>query len=710
MKRSIRNFAIAATAMLLMGCYGDDIDSINSRLDTLEGTTLPTVNQQIETINATISDLKTVDATLEASIQALKDKDSNLETSIAELKAKDASLGESITNLQQYVDNELKNTKDWASSTLVTLEQYYALQAELSALKLTDSKGDSTLAATIADIEKSIAACEESMKQWVNTTLASGYYDIAAIDAKLKTLQDNINSGDAALWNSMQQGDKALQDSIKNGDAALQTQIDALKTNLTTAKSDLTAAYTSAITEAINDYDGTIKSHIAEQIATAQSATDSKLKDISDDLAALENRVSALESRIQSIVFIPKYTHGKAEAKYNIKTSKWETELDFLITPAAAVVGIEAADIAITAVQTISATRAVRLIVLPVLSVWKDNMRGVITVNVSCESLSGFIDGSNGAAAFMRIADGNNDVTSENVQLTLNNIIQFSASGMTADTLQTAVTQALEHGFRDFSIGSDLTGEQQKALTSALNSFCNLSLPSYTDRAGTVSLELLETDSIAEQAFYVDNVANTALKSVRLPAATHIGSKAFYASTYLETVTAPKVKACGDSVFGWCHGLQSADFPELQRVSDYMFYYCYKLVSVNVPKATALGQWAFSECHALQNIHLPKVTEVHPMAFRNCHALQSVAFGTPITHWQEYGGTRWAMYNTIFTNEENTQNINITLYLNDEQKVLTKDEYKLFTPAEGADNVSFGTDKSFCDYTIKEIRPYSDYQ
>ena len=272
-----------ATAISLTGCqkFEDAIESLDNRVTELENTTIPTINEQIQRVNQSIADLEATDAELKtyvstlqntatelqksinttnaridevkialqteisiaksdvlAQLEALKAETNNelaqINTTIDSLKVKDAVLEDKITALKAYVDTELGNTKDWASATFSTLEQYDSLCIEIASIKtqieslntsieelearLNDkiAAGISAaveglheeLAATVTEITASyvsaigtvkieiteaytgaiknaISALETSMKQWVNEQL-SNYYTIAQVDALIE--------------------------------------------------------------------------------------------------------------------------------------------------------------------------------------------------------------------------------------------------------------------------------------------------------------------------------------------------------------------------------------------------------------------------------------------------------------------------------------------------------------------------------------------
>ena len=384
------------------------IDGINSSIDTLENVDA-TLQQLIDALETEADNLqKQLEANADADAatkQALETEITNIKSLIAALQAKDAELAQQIEDLRSYVDGEIDANEDWANATFATLAQYAAMQQELADVKvlIEQYKSDITAAYTKA-IENAIKSSESSMKSWVNETLADGYYDIAAIDAKLSVLED------------------ALTKAYTDADAALAKQIEAQRAALNQAKEDLTAAYQEAIKEAIDTNNGVINSAIASAVATAQSALQTQIDDINSMIANIENRLSELETnfvnRIQSFIYIPEYSDGKATMNY---TSKSAT-LDFIISPATVVPMVKSAfDVdnnVIKAFVRYTKTRAVGdAIQLKVESMAVGN-DGLFTLTILENGLSEeFWKGSTEAIIYVHIADGNNDIISNPIPL-----------------------------------------------------------------------------------------------------------------------------------------------------------------------------------------------------------------------------------------------------------------------------------------------------
>jgi hypothetical protein len=141
--------------------------------------------------------------------------------------------------------------------------------------------------------------------------------------------------------------------------------------------------------------------------------------------------------------------------------------------------------------------------------------------------------------------------------------------------------------------------------------------------------------------------SNTKLKSVNLPNAKEVCSKAFYKCTALTTVNLPNVTTIWDSTFyecssitnlnipklttiqgmsGFesCSNITNLDLPNLSGISSKTFCYCSKLVSVDFPKVQTVAMNAFQGCIALTTVNLPLVTEIGTYAFSSCSNLGKV--------------------------------------------------------------------------------------
>lgn len=369
---------------------------------------LQTVVGNLETELADLQEefelLKPID---EPTRQALLKEIEDLKALIQALQAKDTDLQNQISVLQSYIDAELKETADWAEATFATLEQYSAIQAEISAIKtlIDKTKADITEEYTTA-IETAISNSETSMKAWVNTLLAQGYYTISDINGKVS----------------------ALEALITDGDSNLQMQINEQKTALQQAKTDLTTEYKQYINQAIAS-GGIIDQAIATQVKKAQDELQSKIDAINERLDALEDRLGKLEedfvNRIQSLKYIPEYSDGTVMVSdiFRLKLT-----VDFLVSPA---IQAEAVRDAWQANKNIvksylrytkpAETKSISpAIALEVMAVYV-NENGVLTVSLA-ESEDNPVDADDwykefDGVVYLQITDGNTDVVSDFIKI-----------------------------------------------------------------------------------------------------------------------------------------------------------------------------------------------------------------------------------------------------------------------------------------------------
>ena len=397
---------IAAVAMMLPSCkkINEAIEDLNNRVTELENTTIPTINEQIANINTSIADLESADVELKNYITALQNTAAELQKSIdatntkidevkvalqseistaksdvlaqlealrtemtnelsqinstiATLQAKDTELEGKITELRTYVDTELKNTKDWATATFSTLEQYNALCSEIATIKtqienlnksiseletrlntkiatdiatavkglqgeladavtditnsytsaISTAKNEITAAYTVA-IQNAISALETSMKQWIGEQLAN-YYTIAESEAKLAALKADLEAQLAvqktyceslmtALTNNMTEQVGNLQkqiDAINKTIAELNKEIETLYTKLEQSKAEITTAYTEAIAKAIEENEGKWSNALAKEVEALNELIEK------NNIAAFDAFAEEATSRLEAL-------------------------------------------------------------------------------------------------------------------------------------------------------------------------------------------------------------------------------------------------------------------------------------------------------------------------------------------------------------------------------------------------------------------------
>lgn len=276
MKRLFTILSVAIIAMFTLSCNKEKINNLQKQIDEIKSDQIATLNSQVAGISLSIGNLQAVDdelrgyiTTLQEQKDALEKADRDLAKSIADLKkelsddisaaeanalaqleaykssvaaqlesinsvlealqAKDQDLQRQITSLKNYVENDLKayisegdnSVKAWVSASFVTLEQFNAT------------------AGIISTIQAQIAAINQQMEQ-----LGGGASGITRteLDAAISTLDESLQ--------------EKIGQAVSDCNAALST-----------AKEEITAAYTTAIQSAIAASESTIKTWVNNQLA-----------------------------------------------------------------------------------------------------------------------------------------------------------------------------------------------------------------------------------------------------------------------------------------------------------------------------------------------------------------------------------------------------------------------------------------------------------
>ena len=302
MKKSLILLA-AAALFALAGCdiVSPDTVDLKGRTDTLEGTTIPSIKDQITSINNTIDILKQFNDAIDQRVEALEADNTSNKQDIETLKQTAKDLQDKIDDLEDYVTDLYTGVQTWAEATFATLEKGNALEARLAALEALDLGG-----AYKADLEKLISDAQESVKTWVNEQLLS-YTKTADLNQKIADAKQAIEDADDAL----------------KGD--IEGEITTVSDAITAAKTEFDATVKTAIEDACKA-GGVINKAIADQVSAAQTALQTSIDDLSAKVKALETKIAALETsfaavltRIQSIAVVPEYSDGSVDFSGDIR-------------------------------------------------------------------------------------------------------------------------------------------------------------------------------------------------------------------------------------------------------------------------------------------------------------------------------------------------------------------------------------------------------
>ena len=250
-------------------------------------------------------------ALLESEKTELNGKLTSINNTISYLQKKDAELEKKITDLRIYIDKELKETKDWANATFMTLDQYDAIVDQLGG------------------IEGEIAGLKTSMTN-LETRLTEKY------SKDLKTASDGVKS-------------------------RLGEEVDGLNDRIDKVVSDITKAYTDAIAtfreemekwwneslkKAIDDSEASMKSwvnstldgywtiartkdslkalnyDIENQLEAQKKLLNDLISENAGDITALEDRLKKVNDDLKALADrFPVFTSDLNKAKENLTTA-----------------------------------------------------------------------------------------------------------------------------------------------------------------------------------------------------------------------------------------------------------------------------------------------------------------------------------------------------------------------------------------------------
>lgn len=611
MKKLLSTLTIVAMMCLTSCDLYYEIGIIRDRLDQLEKNKIATISEQVANIEASIVRLETVDREFDYYIEELVATNNNnpdsLSAHIATLQERDGELELRLDSLRNYVTVELASAKDWASATFATLEQYNALAVDVASLKSYVDGVESTLTSAIANLES-------SMQGWVNEQL-TGYYTIAEIDAKIDTLQNSITEGDKAL----------------------QAEIDALTSDLATAKEEITAAYTSAITEAITANNGVID----EKIATEIAAVNEKIGTLEERLNSLEERISAVEDAIEQIkaldiIFsntdeLACLAGAKASVDYTIVGGDEQTTIEAFgnggwsadIVAESAIAG----KVVVTAPSEIS--KRGKVVVLAT-----SGAGGVAMKSLHFDEgvLTGVLDTYEVDWEACTLAVTLKTNLSYSVEIPADAQAWISIAETTRATVRTeTITLSIAENPEDMpdrSVVVKLVGEcgdvlQSFEVTQKLRPSSNFIV--FADPiVKKVCVEKFDTNGDGELSELEASRVRTLSTGNNI---TFFGDYDDVVKSFDELRYFTNLTAISDNAFGRCSNLTSITIPDgVTSIGQEAFYRCSRLASITIPDSvTSIGWWAFSDCSSLTSVTISdSVTSIGDSAFSGCSSIKDV--------------------------------------------------------------------------------------
>lgn len=451
MKKTIY-LMIFAVALLFASCekYDHGIADVQDRLEHLTGVKLPYIDQQIDSIMASLDNLKDVDRELDEYIREVEDYYTeldgrlqqiriqiveteseingklsdfqynmllelrNLERDIlsqikaldvivADLQSADRELEDNIRELEFDFVQQIASEEQVFHATYMTLEQYLYIQTELSTLSLLlEVVAEQAIPYFQNDLEVAISSAEESMMNWVNEYLQQNYYDIAEVDAILESLYSSQTTYDEQL----------------------SLQLDLLEEQLENLITDVKNQYMSAIEEAFVENEAVIDDKIANMLEKFNEEANERIDKINGEIVLLSERLNDLEekfvSRIQSVVYIPEYDDNAAALRTDVDGNY--ISLDFFVTPKEVVVALADKWVDVVTIQAHSIDEVSvdfpTAYDLDILSFAADSTQGHISLEINASNLPDeFFDSILSFYLTMNINDGNSDFTTNPIQL-----------------------------------------------------------------------------------------------------------------------------------------------------------------------------------------------------------------------------------------------------------------------------------------------------
>ena len=299
---------------------------LESAVKDLQASDKKNKEELIAAINTAKGDIL---ANLESAKTEIEGKLTTINNTIADLQKKDAELEKKISDLKEYVDKEIKGTKDWATTTFATLAQYNGIveqiagiNSEISGLKksLTDletrltNKFTEDLNKAVSDLNGKIADEVSGLNMRIDKEVS----DItAAYTTAISTTRDELEKAWAAnLKTSIDELEKSMKSwvnekltaywTIEETKAALAAQKTDLETKLEGQKTllkGLIDANTGDITklkEALAETEKNIEAN-TKAISDLESDLEKAKTDITTAYEkAINDAISALEGRLDT--------------------------------------------------------------------------------------------------------------------------------------------------------------------------------------------------------------------------------------------------------------------------------------------------------------------------------------------------------------------------------------------------------------------------
>ncbi|MBO7300449.1 MAG: leucine-rich repeat protein [Tidjanibacter sp.] len=602
-----------------------------------------------------------------------------LSASLSSLEGTLADRAQDIIANTQAIEENAKNIKENAEKILANGENVQANADLIAENKTLIAQNEQLIKSNLS----AIAALQNGVS--VNSqTIATNATNIATNASDIATNAAHIANNASAIADNL----AAI--------ATNATNIAKLQSELEATANEITEAYTNAIATAIATNNGEIEEKIATEIQKVNDKIDAltqrvstleqtvsnistRLEGVEGDIVDIQEQLTALVNRIQSISYIPQYSDGKA----TIDTDKKIGVFDFKISPKDAIVDlVNVWETALTMEAVHTQTRAVSFIELPITYFEADVNNGTFSIEIDATNLGdNFFSGEIEASVALTISDGNNNYTSSYINLALgtvkslkntpaNNEIWYTATekvepkygnGFGANYMAEKSTFNPSTGNGIMVFDGDITSLGQsefynnQALTSITLPQSITSIPYENVSNATfewcTNLKEFKGKFASEdgRSLIIDNVliaiAPSGLTSFSIPSGIKtIGTYAFAYYDQIESVNIPYgVETIGNSAFYKAGGLKSISIPRsVKEIKAYAFYLATALESIefidgNYSSSRTIGVSAFESCTSLKELTIPQgVTEIPQSMCHNCTSLTTITLPNSISTINSY--------------------------------------------------------------------------
>ena len=594
---------IATLTTLLSGCakYNDAIDNINNRLDKIEQTTIPTINEQICSINESIEILHDLNQNIENWIYDFVRQNNEKEKEVALLKEQSEILKQKVDELKNYIDNEITKARDDAAAAYATLSLLNEVKIDVADLR---------------EITNNISTDIEALNQKIDQAIES-------LDKRVSDLEKRVS---------------AIEDSLSD----ILKRIQTLSYIPRYEDGKATMKYLGDISQMALDFEILPKSAV-EELSKAWSRVVS-LKAIYTESRAIsfvkmpiQSFKSDLDAGIITIVvsgenLIDDFYSGKQKASVALTISDGNSAIisDYItILPQEASV-----DEFITPIDEIWYTTYSQSVVSPyatnafaenILSNLYNQEMGIISFDAILRTI--------GNMAFYSCIDLTSISIPECVS-SIGNSAFYGCSRISSLTLPDSITEIGDEAFKScenlttISLPNGIV-----SIGSAAFSYCrNLSEITIPERITTIKRQTFS---------YCQALTNIAIPN----SVTTIGESAFsYCSALTKIVIGDKVSKIEDFAFCNCTALSKVNLPDnVTSIGNDAYSDCSALTSVTIGSGiSSIGDGAFFNCKKLNNIYCKSLT---PPTLQGEYTFDAVVEGrkiyVPTASVEAYKAAKW---------------------------------------------------------------------